>query len=146
MATTMQVSKSTIVDAYDRLAAEGAHQGSQRLRVLCHRQSSSPDPGLGRATNRSSDRPFMGIAAVFGSWRYGLETGMRLASRFLDAAGQYSPRVAIFIALRVIYLNGIWHTTRVHSLAGTSATTHGGSSDSCPAGSTYANRFWHTVD
>ena len=95
-ATTMQVSKSTVVEAYERLVAEGAIRSRPGSGYLCRRAPCTAVAGGDRAEARPRDRSALDIPAVAGGWR------QRSKARLWLASASWMPQEGLRRALRTL--------------------------------------------
>ena len=85
-AEAMSVSPSTVVEAYDRLAAEGLISARPGSGFYVSAPDAS-DPGRGRAAGGTGHRSALGLAPVARTGTEPAQAGLRLAAGRLDAGG-----------------------------------------------------------
>jgi DNA-binding transcriptional MocR family regulator len=93
----MQVSTSTVVEAYDRLAAEGVIQARPGSGFYVGKPRSAIGAVRNRPQARARGRSVLGLAPIARCGQRA-EAGMRLAAALLAAGGWHAPRLAGAVA------------------------------------------------
>ena len=143
LARSLQLSTSTVVEAYDRLAAEGVIQARAGSGFYVASQAaplalSEIGPKLDRAVDS-----LLGLAAIAGSGERRSEAWMRLAAALLASGRRHAPSPADVIAHRGCVACRLRHAARPAAVAPADRAADGRARHRRIAGPDHADRIGH---